>query len=205
MPVIGIDEAGRGALAGPVVVAAVRIPPRFYPRAAHLPRLKDSKKLSPIQRQVWFEYIKSHPRIDYTTARVYQRKIETKNIRRAADIASTQSLIRLLRLTRSPLSECFIYLDGGLSILDEVLVNKLGHRIKTVIRGDEKLVAIKLGSIVAKVTRDNYMLKLHERYPSYGLNLHKGYGTALHGRRIKRFGPAEIHRLTYLRKSFTIT
>ncbi|MBI2011048.1 MAG: ribonuclease HII [Candidatus Colwellbacteria bacterium] len=163
MPVIGIDEAGRGALAGPVVVAAVRIPPRFYPRAAHLP------------------------------------------IRRAADIASTQSLIRLLRLTRSPLSECFIYLDGGLSILDEVLVNKLGHRIKTVIRGDEKLVAIKLGSIVAKVTRDNYMLKLHERYPSYGLNLHKGYGTALHGRRIKRFGPAEIHRLTYLRKSFTIT
>ncbi len=199
MHVIGIDEAGRGALAGPVVVAAVLIPPRFYPKASYLPRLRDSKKLSPIQRSTWFQYIKQHPNISYATARVYQRKIEAKNIRRAADIASTQSLIRLLKLAAFTPEECFVYLDGGLSILDEPLLAELGLRIKTVIRGDEKLVAIKLASIVAKVTRDNYMLKLHKRYPNYALNLHKGYGTALHQRRIKRLGPARIHRLTYLK------
>ncbi|HEY4498080.1 MAG TPA: ribonuclease HII [Candidatus Paceibacterota bacterium] len=199
MPVIGIDEAGRGALAGPVVVAALVIPPRFYPKASYLPRLRDSKKLSPRQRSVWFQYIKEHPDISYATARVYQRKIEAKNIRRAADMASTQSLQRLLRFTAIAPHDCFVYLDGGLSILDEPLLDELGPRIKTVIRGDEKLVAIKLASIVAKVTRDNYMLKLHQRYPNYALNLHKGYGTALHQRRIKRLGPARIHRLTYLK------
>ncbi len=198
MYVIGIDEAGRGSLAGPVVVAAVLTPKNFYPRGIALPKLRDSKKLSPIQRQVWFEYLKSHPKVLYATARVYPRKIENINIARAANLASTRALLRLSKnFNRS--TKYRVLLDGSLYLIEKYLPTSAKGG-KTIIRGDEKFVSIKLASIVAKVTRDNYMVKLNNRQPLYQFNIHKGYGTALHRALISKHGPAEVHRLTYLKK-----
>lgn len=197
MNIIGIDEAGRGSLAGPVVVAAVVIPKSFYPRSASLPKLRDSKKLSPAGREAWFKYIKSHPKIVYSTSRIYPRKIEKINIANCANLAAYRTFQKL----NLPSKNVSVFLDGSLY---------LGKRAtqpyfaKTVTRGDEKIIVIKLASIIAKVTRDRYMVKLNQRYPQYQLHLHKGYGTKLHRNLIGRHGSAEIHRLTYLKKYRTI-
>ncbi len=180
-------------MAGPVVVAAVLVPRSFYPRPSSLPRLRDSKKLNPGQREAWFKYIKGHPAISYTTARIYPRRIEKFNIARCANLAAARAFQRL-NLTPKNIS---IFLDGSLY---------LGSRpnqpsfARTITKGDEKFVVIKLASIIAKVTRDRYMIKLHQKEPLYRFNLHKGYGTRLHRSLIRRHGPAEVHRLTYLKK-----
>lgn len=207
MRTIGIDEVGRGALAGPIVVAAVSIPKGFYPRRATLPKLRDSKRLSPNQRLLWFRYIKNHPRIIYATARIYPRKIEKLNIANCANLAALRTLYKVIpelnhsNFIRNSKPLPAVFLDGSLY---------LGKRstqpsfAKTIVRGDEKFISIKLASIVAKVIRDNYMINLHKKYPRYQLHIHKGYGTALHRARIKRFGPAETHRLTYLKEYRTI-
>lgn len=196
MHIVGIDEAGRGSLAGPVVVAAVVIPKRFYPQSRKLPILKDSKRLSPRQRNLWFEYIKNHPNIFYETARVYQRQIEQQNITNSANLAASRLFKRIEKNSYIRTGRYSILLDGGLYI------NKTNRKIKTrtIIRGDEKITAIKLASIVAKVTRDKYMIKLNIKYPIYGFNIHKGYGTDLHRRMIKKYGPSEVHRLTFVDK-----
>lgn len=192
MYIIGIDEAGRGALAGPIVVAAVSLSKGFYPRGATLPKLKDSKKLSPAQRILWFQYIKNHPKITYSTARIYPRKIEKINIANCANLAAYRTFHKL----SLPTKRISIFLDGSLY---------LGSRssqptfAKTITRGDEKFISIKLASIVAKVIRDRYMTRLHRKQPLYQFNLHKGYGTALHQKLIRQYGPAIPHRLTYLR------
>lgn len=197
MYIIGIDEAGRGSLAGPVVVAAVLTPKNFYPKRAALPKLRDSKKLSSIQRQVWFKYLKSHPKVFYATARVYPRKIEKLNIASCANIAALKVFNNLIARYRiRDIRYVSILLDGSLYLGSK---RKQPNFAKTIIRGDEKFISIKLASIVAKVTRDNYMISLHRKYPLYRFDRHKGYGTALHRNRINRFGPAQTHRLTYLK------
>jgi len=193
MYVVGIDEAGRGALAGPVVVASVALPSGFYPRSKLLPPLRDSKKLSKNYREEWFEFIKNHPEILFTSARVYQSVIDRRNIAKSANIAASRSLDRLFR--DFDIEEQKILLDGSLYL------HKKEHKAlepKTIIRGDEKFIAIKLASIVAKVVRDNYMMRVDARYPEYGFGGHKGYGTKLHFKMIKKHGPTELHRLTYL-------
>lgn len=205
--VVGIDEAGRGALAGPVVVAAVSIPKGFYPKSVTLPKLRDSKKLSPIQREVWFNYLKNHPHVSYATARIYPRKIEKLNIANCANLAALRcynkitSSINETGAREVDRSNFTVLLDGSLYLRSKISQPSFA---KTITRGDEKLTVIKLASIVAKVTRDRYMIKLDKRYPGYELDFHKGYGTLTHRRLIRRFGPAKIHRLTYLRKYRTI-
>jgi len=192
--VIGIDEAGRGALAGPVVVGVVAITKGYSINSSRLPRLRDSKKLTATQRLAWFDYIKTNPNIFYTSARQYQRAIDKNNITKSANIAASNALNRILE--RYPVSTTSILLDGSL-----YLYNKEHQSLptRTIIRGDEKFVAIKLASIVAKVTRDSYMVRLHNRYPEYEFPRHKGYGTSLHRNMIVKYGPSDAHRLTYLK------
>ena len=198
MHTIGIDEVGRGALAGPIVVAAVSIPKGFYPRRTTLPKLRDSKKLNSTQRFLWFQYIKDHPKIAYSTARIYPRKIEKINIANCANLAAYRTFQKLNSAPRG----VSVLLDGSL-----YLGSKFDQPAfaKTITRGDEKFVVIKLASIVAKVTRDRYMIKLSQRYPQYYFHLHKGYGTLAHRKMLRRFGPADTHRLTYLRNYRTIS
>jgi len=193
--VVGIDEVGRGALAGPVVVAAVAVPTSRFLHPRHLPKLADSKKLSPRRRESWYAYTVAHPQLHVASARVYQRGIDKLNISRCANLAASRALEKLLQKSDISHSDFDILLDGGLY---------LGHKkhlylkAKTIIRGDQKRGPIKLASIVAKVTRDRYLGTLGGRYPGYGFEQHKGYGTRMHLQAIREKGVLEIHRSTFL-------
>ncbi len=198
MYIIGIDEVGRGSLAGPVVVAAVALP-----AGARFRNLKDSKKLSADKREEWFAYVKKES-IAYTVARVYPKGIDIINISGAANLAAVKSFSRLLgRLGIKRQKNLKIFLDGGL-----YLTKSRPHSIKfenwqtkTIIKGDEKINAIKLASIVAKVTRDKYMKRLHNSYPQYNFHINKGYGTKNHIKSIKKHGSSEVHRRSFVLKS----
>ncbi|MBI4033987.1 MAG: ribonuclease HII [Candidatus Brennerbacteria bacterium] len=191
--IVGIDEVGRGPLAGPILVAAVLCPSGFRPRCRALP-LRDSKKLTVIQKQGWFGYIGAHPKISFATARVYPRGIDRLNVARAANRAATRAFLKLVGRGWVVGGRTNVYLDGGL-YLQPTTYNL---KPKTLVRGDEKINAIKLASIIAKVTRDRYMTKLHKRYPNYGFDEHKGYGTKKHKRALKKHGPTKFHRLTFI-------
>ncbi len=185
--VVGIDEVGRGALAGPVVVCAAMIP-----HGIRLGALRDSKKLSPRKREAWFAYFKNHPNIMFAVACVYPRGIERLNISQAANLGAKRAYERLARNSKS-LSSHVIYLDGGLF---------LGHgeqpkNAKTVIKADEKITAVKIASVIAKVHRDRFMVRLAKQYMAYGFDIHKGYGTKAHFRAIKKFGISNVHRKTF--------
>lgn len=209
--VIGIDEVGRGALAGPVVVAAVAIPLDFLhtlpPLAglalpttrAHGHRRKlpfrDSKKLNERQRESWFAYFKKHPRLFYALAKVHAKAIDGINISHAANVAAFRALERLMKRSGiNPHSK--VFLDGGLFAGNG---KKRVTRAKTVVRGDEKIPAVKIASIIAKVKRDALMKRLAKKYPKYGLEMHKGYGTRKHLAAIRRHGPSKAHRATFLK------
>ncbi|MEK9186321.1 MAG: ribonuclease HII [Patescibacteria group bacterium] len=205
--IIGLDEVGRGPLAGPVTVAAVALPYnfKFHPSSDginfKLP-LRDSKKLTANQRERWAKYIKIQPRIFHAVASVYPKIIDRINISQAANLAATRAAERLLvkcKIRHS--SRQYILLDGGLFLNKSLLFacrNKLIAR--TIVRGDEKFNSIKLASIIAKVSRDRLLKRYHKKYPQYGFDEHKGYGTMAHLIAIKRYGPSAIHRLTFCSK-----
>lgn len=194
--VVGIDEVGRGSLAGPVTVAAV-----FVRRGASLAnrklgKLKDSKKLTPKKREKWFGYFRDNRYIQYSLARVYPRTIEKINISQAANTAALRAFSRLAADLNVKPQKCRIFLDGGLFLG----VRGGVKNARTVVRGDEKIKAIAAASIVAKVSRDRAMVRLSKKYPQYGFEIHKGYGTKKHRQAIKKYGPSEVHRLTFLKK-----
>ena len=207
--VVGIDEVGRGSLAGPVVVAAVILWPTFRLSRNRASPLKDSKKLSSKQREEWFSYFKNHPHLSYATSRVYPRQIEKVNITKAANRAALRAFSRLSKTHNlSPLpgwqaGKTLIYLDGGLYLGNGKKQRAKGkwQIVKTVVRGDEKIKAIMIASIIAKVHRDHLMTRLGKIYPKYGFEIHKGYGTKTHFRSLKKHGPSKAHRLTFLRFS----
>jgi len=196
--VIGIDEVGRGPLAGPVVVAALALPKNLkYGIRNTGMRLRDSKKLSVTQREKWFKLIKQK-NIPYALARVSPKVIDRINISRAANLAAVKAFKRLI--TNYKVANYKIFLDGGLYLNK---ISNFGFQIqnsKTVVKGDELIPAISLASIVAKVTRDRYMVKLSKKYPYYWFKENKGYGTKKHIAAIKKYGLSDIHRLTFVKK-----
>jgi len=204
MLVIGIDEVGRGALAGPVVVAVAASV--CSPR--ELRGLKDSKKLSARQREAWYANFVKNPKIAFAVARVYPRQIEKRNISAAANLAARRAFARLEKKTgrraagdRRPVR---VFLDGGLYLGDKVWQAANVPTAKTMPKADEKIAAVSIASIIAKVTRDRFMRRLAKKYPAYGFDVHKGYGTAVHLAALAANGPCDVHRLTFLRKSTTM-
>lgn len=196
--IIGIDEVGRGSLAGPVVVAAVSVPRGARIKNNYLGRLKDSKKLTPLARDNWFDYLKNRLRINFALAWVYPRQIEKLNIARAANLAALRAFRRLVAIRRLPLAGCRVFLDGGL-FLGNSKRNRVDKvRAKTVVRGDGRFATVKAASIVAKVSRDRAMKRLAKIYPEYGFEAHKGYGTRRHMLALKKHGPSKVHRLTFV-------
>ncbi len=193
--IIGIDEVGRGALAGPVMVSAVAIPVKLRLRALYGIPLKDSKKLTAKYREAWAEYVRSHPHIRFAISRVSPRVVDRINISRAANRAALRACEKLLLREGIPPRRCRIYLDGGLFLGDK---SHHGLPARTIVKADEKFASVKLASIVAKVSRDNYMVKLAKRHPAYGFELHKGYGTKMHMVAVRKHGPSPMHRLTFL-------
>lgn len=196
--IIGIDEVGRGSLAGPVTVAAVAatVNSKFHPPAGGQNsklKLRDSKKLSPNQRECWFNYIKGRPRLFYSIASTYPKLIERLNISQAANLAAARALKKLVVSHPGLAIRAKVLLDGGLYL------KNLKPYSRTVIKGDEKYNCIKLASIAAKVRRDYLMRRNHKKYPRYGFDKHKGYGTKKHLRAIKKYGPCRIHRQAFLK------
>lgn len=200
---VGIDEVGRGALAGPVTVTAVMITTDVHGRVVHPPfrSLKDSKKLTTAQRAFWAKQLRGDSGVRFAIARVYPRGIERMNISTAANLAAARALSRLLKKYK-PHANMPIYLDGGLFLISRSRQNDNAKRInaKTIIKADETIPVVAAASIIAKVSRDKFMAHLAKRYPAYGFEIHKGYGTAAHLRAIKKIGPCEAHRLTFLTK-----
>jgi ribonuclease HII len=207
--VIGIDEVGRGALAGPVTVVATALAMDAHRRAAHAPfrSLKDSKKLRAPRREFWAKELRDNAGVRFAISRVYPRGIERLNISAAANRAAQNAVAKLLKDHKLPLTTQ-VYLDGGLFVGSKrnqqktVLAGRLNA--KTVIKADEKFPAVAAASIIAKVSRDRFMTRLAKRHPAYGFGVHKGYGTAAHFRAIKKNGPCEAHRLTFLAKRLTL-
>lgn len=179
--VCGADEAGAGPLAGPVYAAAVSLPDDF-----DLPWLNDSKKVTPKRREVLFDQIKEQA-VAWAVASVGEREIDEINILNARMKAMDQAIHQL-----NPAPD-FALIDGnrnkGITIPNRMVVH-----------GDSLSASISAASILAKVSRDRYMLEMAQRYPEYHFEQHKGYGTKLHYEMLHKYGPCPIHRLTFLKK-----
>jgi len=188
--IIGIDEAGRGPLAGPVAVGAVSIP---VSKTELIKGVKDSKKLTPQARLEWFRKIKKAKKeggLKYSVACVGNKKIDEWGISRAVRVAIQRAIFRLEINPR----KCLVLLDGLLYAPKEFIYQK------TIIKGDEKKSIIAAASIMAKVTRDRKMVAYSCLYRQFGFEAHKGYGTLYHRKQIKKYGPCVIHRQTYIGK-----
>lgn len=191
--IIGIDEVGRGALAGPVVVAAAALPKNFKFKIKNL-KLRDSKKLTPRQREIWFKYVKRQ-KIPYAIAGVSPKIIDKINISKAANLAATKALKRLIKNYKLRIKNCAVYLDGGLYLIISSKYKVASSR--TIIKGDEKIPAISLASIIAKIHRDKLMKKLHKKYPRYDFIHNVGYGVPKNIKAVKKYGLSPIHRRSF--------
>lgn len=199
--IIGLDEVGRGSLAGPVTVCAAVIPKNLGFRIQDLGKLRDSKQLTAKQREIWFTYFKDHPKISFAVAHVWPATIDRINISRAANRAALRAFLNLGRRYTLHDSRYTIYLDGGLylgNVKSKRENLKSIAKVKTIIKADEKINAVKIASIIAKVQRDRLMTRLAKKYPKYGFEIHKGYGTKRHKEAIRTYGSSEMHRLTFL-------
>ena len=180
-PVCGVDEAGRGPLAGPVCAAAV-----ILPRGLVIPGLDDSKKLTERRREALYDVITAQA-LAYGVAFASEREIDELNILQATYLAMNRAIAAMG--TAPALALIDGNRNGGIAVPSRCVVG-----------GDGKCASIAAASVLAKVTRDRYMLELDVRYPGYGFAKHKGYGTAAHYAALREKGPSEVHRRTFLKK-----
>lgn len=181
--IAGIDEAGRGPLAGPVCAAAVILPP-----FVDIPGLNDSKKLSDKQRRALLPLIKENA-LAYGIAFATESEIDEINILQATYLAMQRAVSQL------SVKPDLLLIDGNRKC-------EFGIDAETVVQGDSLSASIAAASVLAKVTRDDFMLEQAEKYPQYGFEVHKGYGTKAHYAALEAHGHCEIHRLTFLKKFY---
>ena len=181
--ICGVDEAGRGPLAGPVCAAAVILPEHL-----EIPGLTDSKKLTDKKRRELFPVIQEQA-IAYGIGFATEHEIDEINILQATFLAMQRALDQL---TVRP----------DLALIDGNREKDFGLRVKTVVKGDSLSANIAAASVLAKVARDNLMVELSEKYPEYGFEIHKGYGTKAHYAALREFGASPIHRMTFLKKFY---
>jgi len=176
--VAGVDEAGRGPLAGPVVAAAVILPEGYRNK-----NIQDSKKLTELKREQLFIEIKNTA-LSYGVGVVGWKQIDEMGILNASKLAMRQAVLKL-----DPAPD-FV-------VSDAVPLNITGLPQEAIIRGDGTVFCIAAASILAKVSRDHLMQKYHQKYPRYGFDQHRGYGTEIHLSAIKKHGPCPIHRMSF--------
>ena len=181
--ICGVDEAGRGPLAGPVCAAAVILPDHL-----ELPGLNDSKKLSDKKRRELFPLIKEQA-IAYGIGLASEKEIDEINILQATFLAMERAIAQLEG-------------KADLALIDGNRARDFGLNVKTVVKGDSLSASIAAASILAKVTRDDIMEAYAEDYPGYGFEVHKGYGTKAHYAALTEKGPSPIHRMTFLKKFY---
>ena len=181
--ICGVDEAGRGPLAGPVYAAAVILPPHL-----EMPGLTDSKKLSDKKRRELFPIILEQA-VAWGIGSASEREIDEINILQATFLAMRRALAQLS-------------VKPELALIDGNRETDFGLRVKTVVKGDSLSANIAAASVLAKVSRDDWMLQMAKQYPAYGFDIHKGYGTRAHYDALREHGPCEIHRMTFLKKFY---
>ena len=181
--ICGVDEAGRGPLAGPVCAAAVILPDHL-----ELPGLNDSKKLSDKKRRELFPLIKEQA-IAYGIGLASEKEIDEINILQATFLAMERAIAQLEG-------------KADLALIDGNRAKDFGLSVKTVVKGDSLSASIAAASILAKVTRDDMMEAYANEYPGYGFEIHKGYGTKAHYAALTEKGPSPIHRMTFLKKFY---
>lgn len=181
--ICGVDEAGRGPLAGPVCAAAVILPPNI-----EIPGLNDSKKLTDKKRRELFPIIKEMA-ISYGIGYASHEEIDQINILQATYLAMERALAQL-----DP--------KPDLALIDGNRAKDFGIPVKTVVKGDSLSASIAAASVLAKVSRDDLMLQLAEEYPQYGFEIHKGYGTKAHYEALRTYGHSPVHRMTFLKKFY---
>lgn len=181
--VCGVDEAGRGPLAGPVCAAAVILPPHL-----EVPGLNDSKKLTDKRRRELVPIIKEHA-IAYGVGFADHQQIDSINILQATFLAMERAIQQLEGKAE------FALIDGNRE-------KDFGIPVRTVVKGDSLSASIAAASVLAKVARDDVMEAMALDYPGYGFEIHKGYGTKAHYEALQKMGPCPIHRLTFLKKFY---
>lgn len=181
--ICGVDEAGRGPLAGPVCAAAVILPANI-----EIPGLNDSKKLTDKRRRELFPIIKEQA-IAYGIGLASHEEIDEINILQATYLAMERALAQLS-------------VKPELALIDGNRAKDFGIPVETVVKGDSRSASIAAASILAKVTRDDLLLASAEEYPEYGFDVHKGYGTKAHYAALTAHGPSPIHRMTFLKKFY---
>ena len=181
--ICGVDEAGRGPLAGPVCAAAV-----ILPKGLEIPGLNDSKKLTDKRRRELFPLIQEQA-IAYGIAFASHEEIDEMNILQATFLAMERALAQLK-------------IQPELALIDGNRQKDFGIKVETVVKGDSRSANIAAASVLAKVTRDLYMEQMAKEYPGYGFEVHKGYGTKAHYQALTELGPSPIHRMSFLRKFY---
>ena len=176
--ICGVDEAGRGPLAGPVFAAAV-----ILPFGKEIPGLNDSKKLTERTRERLFDEITAIA-LDYGIASASPEEIDSLNILNATFLAMNRAI-------------SILSAKPDIALIDGNRSAGIQYKNSCIIGGDGKSASIAAASVLAKVSRDRYMCKMAEKYPLYGFEKHKGYGTALHYERLAAYGPCDIHRTTF--------
>ena len=181
--ICGIDEAGRGPLAGPVCAAAV-----ILPEGLEIPGLNDSKKLTDKKRRELFPIIEEQA-LAYGIGWASQEEIDDINILQATFLAMSRAVEQL-------------NIRPDLALVDGNRAPTLDLPVETLVKGDSLSASIAAASVLAKVSRDDVMLRMAEEYPGYGFEVHKGYGTKAHYEALRTFGPSPIHRRTFLKKFY---
>ena len=193
--IVGVDEVGRGPLAGPVTVAVCILP---LENITHIARavfpngiIKDSKKLAPKEREQIYKVMSEYKKdglVDWQLGNCSNTDIDKRGI----GVCIRSLVEKNLSKIKIPHQEMTVYLDGGLKAPTQYFQ-------KTIIKGDEKVLAIALASIVAKVTRDRYMVRMEAQFPGYGFDSNKGYGTREHIQGVKKLGLCRLHRQSFCR------
>ena len=181
--ICGVDEAGRGPLAGPVCAAAV-----ILPKGLVIPGLNDSKKLTDKRRRELMPIIKEQA-LAYGIAFASHEEIDQINILQATFLAMERALAELK-------------IKPELALIDGNRQKDFGINVETVVKGDSRSANIAAASVLAKVTRDEYMEAMALEYPGYGFEIHKGYGTKAHYEALRKLGHCPIHRMTFLKKFY---
>ena len=179
--VAGVDEAGRGPLAGPVFAASVILPDDCI-----IDGINDSKKLSEKKRELLFDEI-TRKAISYSIASIDEKVIDEVNILNATHMAMNKAVDEM------KIKPDFVLIDGN-------SIKNMTIPCQTIVKGDSKSISIAAASILAKVSRDRFICAIADKYPEYEFKKHKGYGTKLHTDALKKYGPCEIHRKTFLKK-----
>ena len=181
--VCGVDDAGRGPLAGPVCAAAV-----ILPRDLQIEGLNDSKKLTDKRRRALFDVITAQA-VSYGIAFASEQEIDEINILQATFLAMRRALDQLS-------------VRPAIALIDGNRETDFGLPVRTIVKGDSLSANIAAASVLAKVTRDDFMLEQAQRYPQYGFDVHKGYGTRAHYEALRQHGPCPIHRRSFLKKFY---